>query len=39
LPDRNELGERADPEIVRSRIDLVARLELLHARASTVPAA
>ncbi len=31
--DGNELGERADSKIVYPRVDLVADLELLHARA------
>ena len=31
--DRDELGERADAEVIRPRIDLVAHLELPHARA------
>ena len=33
LFDRDEFGERADPEVIWPRIDLIARLELLHARA------
>ena len=32
LLDRDEFSERADPEIVRPRVDLVARLELPHPR-------